>query len=236
MPLQDYLRVAEQSTKNAIENASEFFHLAEAVDGLFALTIGELANGDVMASLLTMNAQSLYNGAVRIALSGHHAGMFPVLRTCLESACYAYLIVLRPELSSIWSERHNGERQMRECRNRFKSAVSDIVKEIKKTQPEAGQWINDCYQGSIDSGGHPNSQSVFRSMSIDDAGKHWAVSLTSVYAGDSEFVDWSLYACAETGLCAACVIALAFRPDDEAVWNEVNRLMVIKNSYDHQIE
>ena len=69
--------------------------------------------------VLLINAYQMFPAGVRTALGGHTAAVFPLLRTALESAAYGALIAAKPELSSIWTNRHHDDEAKKACRNTF---------------------------------------------------------------------------------------------------------------------
>jgi hypothetical protein len=59
-----------------------------------------------IAVLLFLNAYQLFLSGSRVALSGHPAAVFPLVRTALESACYGFLLEQQPALTETWINRH----------------------------------------------------------------------------------------------------------------------------------
>ena len=191
-------------------------------------------------SFLSMNAFMLYTSAVRVALSGHVAATFPLFRTALESACYAYLMGEDDSLEAIWSNRHDSLQAEKICRGKFTAAVKVAAASIEQSgsaQPGIEKWINDCYQGAIDFGAHPNPRSIFRHIPEPvDGGEHWLLSLTGLYDSDSSEAYTSLMACLDYGLVIAVVLLHGQRESDStpAAVAELRRLNDLKNNLEEK--
>lgn len=225
MPFKDYNVAAEESVRDAFNSPTTELRFFEKVVDLFPTTIlaGE-ADGPVEALMLCLNSFQLLLAGGRIALTGHASAMFPVLRTALESACYAFMILEKPELAIVWRERHESRSKMDKCRNTFANAVKVVSRQCSWI-PEGKQRLVDTYQGMIDYGGHPNPHSIFHAVSIDDGGDHWLANLHSVYEPDSGMARWVTLACAEAALCVAAVLAECHRKNDAATWSAIHERM-----------
>lgn len=94
MPFKDYNVAAEESVRDAFNSPTTELRFFEKVVDLFPRTIlaGD-ADGPVEALMLSLNSFQLLLAGGRIALTGHASAMFPVVRTALESACYAFMIL-----------------------------------------------------------------------------------------------------------------------------------------------
>ncbi|ABO59773.1 hypothetical protein LA345_40465 (plasmid) [Burkholderia vietnamiensis] len=225
MPFKDYNVAAEESVRDAFNSPTTELRFFEKVVDLFPQTVlaGEVT-GPIEAHMLSLNAFQILLAGGRIALTGHASAMFPVLRTALESACYAFMILARPELAQVWRERHESNSKMDKCRSTFSNAIKVVSRECSWT-PEGKQRLLDTYQGMIDYGGHPNPHSIFHAVSIDDGGDHWLANLHSVYEPDSGMARWVTLACAEAGLCIAAVLAECHRKNDKVTWNCIQQAM-----------
>lgn len=225
MNLQGYLAAANNSTTETIRDNSEFFRLTESVDELFARAAGRNIASSPFVAILNMNSRLLYTASIRLATSGHQAAIFPLLRTSLESACYAYLISRKPDLGEIWANRHRDDASMKKCRNTFNSAVSDCAKQMNIASPTSGSILEEMYQQMINDGGHPNTRSIVRALSIEDAGENWEVRLHAVDPGR---VDLSLFCCAEIGLYTTWPMG-AIEPIDQEFWKAAAFVNDVKN-------
>ena len=182
--------------------------------------------------LLGMHAFMIYLGSLRVAFSGHAAAAFPLFRTALESACYAFLIGEREELESVWLSRNSSAKALKSCRKAFTSAVKDAAVEIQKKSwvaERTEEWINELYGAAIDFGAHPNPKSVWPYVDVneDRDDGYVAVSLTSLYGAKAHATSRCLVACLDYGLLVAVILASCDDdPSEEALLaiNEMNEL------------
>ena len=230
MALRDYIEAAIETERDVLIDPPHAFALAEEIDAIFTRLLTNGAEKNPIPILLCMQVHLLFKAAVRVAISGHYAAMFPIVRTCLEAACYAYRMIQDDSLCGVWADRHLGEMQLAACRKSFGSAVKDAAKDVEERAPSVGVWVEDLYQGAIDFGAHPNRHSIFRSVSIDEVGEHISVNLAAVYEAESPMVKWATLAAVETGLGALCVVALALRgAADKEIWETIQTLNDGKN-------
>ncbi|CAG9168170.1 hypothetical protein [Cupriavidus pinatubonensis] len=230
MALRDYIAAAIDTERDVLKNPPHAFTLADEIDSVFVRVLNAVSDKHPMPRLLCMQTHLLFKAAMRVAISGHYAAMFPIARSCLEAACYAYRMIQDESLCDIWANRHLGETELATCRKKFGNAVKDAAKDVEKRAPTVGGWIEDLYQGSIDFGAHPNRHSVFRSVSIDESGDYVSINLAAVYEADSFMVKWAMLAAVETGLGALCVVTLALRgAEDKDIWEAIQTLNDSKN-------
>ncbi len=87
-------------------------------------------------------------------------------------------------LQRIWADRHLSAEAMKLCRKEFTSAVAKTARAIEAAEQREGpaKWINDCYQGAIDFGAHPNPLSIHRHVGIAEEEDAYRVSLTALYS------------------------------------------------------
>jgi hypothetical protein len=62
-----------------------------------------------------------------MALSGHAAATFPLFRTAMEAACYAYLMKDNEDLEKVWLDRHTSPEALKKSRKAFTSAVKEAA-------------------------------------------------------------------------------------------------------------
>jgi hypothetical protein len=189
------------------------------------------AGMSVNQSLLSLHAFLIYTSAVRMTLTGHVAATFPLFRTALEAACYAFLMGQDRSLEDIWAKRHASEQSARLCRKKFTSAVRDAARIIEKAGGGQGHgaWIEDCYQSSIDFGAHPNPRSVYPHVRAPvDEGEFYATGLTGLHAADSFEVSRSLMACLDYGLVLGVVLAHGLSEPAQAISKRLFELNELK--------
>lgn len=124
----DYVATGDEITTQWLKSGSPLLEAIEQIHGFFPQSLWK---GDVELTphqaMLSMNAFMLYMSAVRVSLSGHVAATFPLFRTALESACYAYVIGEDRSLETVWVDRHRGDEQRKLCRRKLSTAVSDAA-------------------------------------------------------------------------------------------------------------
>lgn len=161
------------------------------------------------SGVLIMNAYLLFLSGAHTALQGHAAAVFPLLRTALENACYAFLIAKDSKLESVWFNRHQDEASKRASRAAFAPAVRNTAEAINVLQPQSGNIILECYESAIDFGGHPNPRGVvehLRFTGTDQRG--WiAISLTALHGPNDFGTQRALIACLEFASTLALIIA-----------------------------
>ena len=111
----DYIDHGNETTQEILESGSS---LVAAIEKFYAFFRDDLWVGDVEMSptqaFLSMNAFLLYMSAIRMALTGHQAATFPLFRTALESACYAFLEALtKPSLDEFPADHDTGQGEER---------------------------------------------------------------------------------------------------------------------------
>lgn len=156
-----------------------------------------------------MHSFMLWTAAVRMAMSGHAAATFPLFRTALEAACYAYLMKDDQDLEKVWSDRHLSPEALKKSRRTFTSAVRDAAGKIDAgaSTPKFQKWVMDAYDAAIDHGAHPNPESIYRHLNPPkDAGDHYVVNLTGIYDAEDTELLRVLIACLDYGLVIACVL------------------------------
>lgn len=158
-----YLQVADDTAAEVLNSNNEaFLLLEEGAEHLSELLRLPLDKTDDVVWPLAANACFLFFSAVRTALSGHPTAIFPLLRTSLESACYALVASTDEKAAPLWSQRNKSKNKKNLHRNAFSSAVPRAVKFIEDDCKEMAKYIDALYESSIDYGGHPNPRSIVR--------------------------------------------------------------------------
>ena len=184
-------------------------------------------------ALLAMNAFMIFLSSIRVAMSGHGAAMFPLLRTALEASCYALLIGDSNEHREIWLKRDSTPEARKLCRRKFRSAVSDAAKRIQAKRwagSNTEEWIKQAYDAAIDFGGHPNPMGVmpYVRANKDHPDGYHHISLAGVYGAESFETARCLLACLDVGLLIALILSnCRDEPCEDAVL-ALNRLNELK--------
>ncbi|MGE9313207.1 hypothetical protein ACLOAU_16275 [Niabella sp. CJ426] len=176
------------------------------------------------------NAYTCFLSAVRMALSGHTASVFPLLRTALESACYAVIVESDPELAQVWIDRHKGDAERKACGRKF--TVKNARDLIKRKMPSFDSLIGELYDSAIDFGAHPNIRSVFGHVTIDSDTypEHCAISLASLYGENHHETHRGLLACLDFGFFIFVIAVLTPQEINENLLEDTLSLNNLKES------
>ena len=162
--------------------------------------------------LLAMDAFMVFLSSIRVAMSGHGAAMFPLLRTALEASCYAFLVGDSEELREIWLKRNSTPQALRTSKRTFGSAVADAAQRIQAKSwagANTEAWIKEAYNEAIDFGAHPNPKGIWPYVRVNknhpDGLDH--VSMGGVYEADSLETGRCLVACLDYGLLIALILS-----------------------------
>lgn len=144
-----------------------------------------------------------------MALSGHCAAVFLLLRTALESAAYGGLIARNPALREVWAGRHRGDAEKKACRKSF--TFEKAISPLEDRAPDIHALAVFGYEGAIDYGAHPNINGVFGHVSLNDQreGGFETVTHTSVYGSAHIETIRDLCACLDFGFAIISIIALS---------------------------
>lgn len=204
--LRNYLDIADKVAD--IERSSNSSLIAKCIsadDVLRSAILSVQHRSTVAAMLLNLNGRLLYCSSVRTALTGHIAPLYPALRACLESACYAEAMTHNPSLAGIWMARHDDADSKKRCRNAFGVRLVREASERLETVLEGAEGlIINAYERHIDYGAHPNPAGIAFGMQIGETPNNWILNLPGA---SSELMEYGLAECFETGLFTALVIA-----------------------------
>jgi hypothetical protein len=180
--------------------------------------------------VLFLNAYQLYLAGARMALSGHPAAIFPLMRTALESASYGFLLEQEPALSEIWRNRHRSEADKKACRKTF--TFEKAIAGVEPKSPDIHRLAKEAYDGAIDYGAHPNLRGVFGHITLDESRPDGmtAVVHTSLYGADHPETIGGLCACLDFGFLIIGIIAIAGPTPGETLADELQALNDAKNA------
>ena len=229
----EYFAAAAETERALLDSDSPLVKALRRYHGFFLEHVFvERGRKSPVQSLLAMHSFMVYLSSLRVTFSGHASAAFPVFRTALESACYAYLIGEKQSLANVWLYRNRSSQALKSCRRAFASAVKEAAASIqKKSWSGTGveEWIRSTYDAAIDFGAHPNPKSIWPYVELDDDRDdgHLAVSLTSLYGPDSYATARCLVACLDYGLViAAVLVSCVDDPPEDALLSikEMNEL------------
>lgn len=203
-----YLTATLENAQDHLAEPPQLMFMVHNMDQIFHQEIFDQDfEANPISALLVANSYALLLSAVRQALSGHVVSTFPIPRTALESACYAFLIARDQAKGEIWLNRHTSGGALQRCRKTF--TVQKAVNELKVVSLEMSEYVMGLYDASIDFGAHPNRNSVFNHLEDSgplDGGLH-GFDLAGVYGQNSWQVNHAILACVEVGQAIAFLVA-----------------------------
>ncbi|WP_024696834.1 hypothetical protein [Pseudomonas avellanae] len=164
----------------------------------------------VMHSML-INARFLLMTAFRVGLTGHAAGVHPILRTALETACYALLMAedQTQSLTEIWMSRNDSREALKTCKKSFQQPIKSAQEIANQRGQGLGDWMYALYESSIDFGAHPNAKTVtLHSRMSEDENGNSQFENVGLYAVGNYGYECGLLACVEIGLAMAIVLSM----------------------------
>ena len=108
--LDDYINCGDETTRKLLEADGPLIQALKKYLDFFANTLWADTNAlSPIPAVLSTNAFILFLSGIRTAMTGHASAIFPILRTALESACYAFVMVQDSSTEQIWIDRHKDE-------------------------------------------------------------------------------------------------------------------------------
>jgi hypothetical protein len=207
--LTQYMAAADETVRELQAADNPLLKVLLQYDAYFRRDLWEhVAPTPAFAFVLFLNAYQMLLGAARMALSGHPAAVFPLVRTALESASYGYLMEQQPALSEVWGNRHRSEADKKACRNAF--AFDKAIKGLADRAPDIERLAKEAYEGAIDYGAHPNLKGVFGHVSVNEDRPDGmvAVTHTSLYSSNHDETIRGICACLDFGFAIIGIITL----------------------------
>lgn len=230
--LDHYLQMADETTRELlVRNDPLVQALRRYVDCLHS-DVWDLSRGpqEELSPYLSIHAAMLYQSAIRGALSGHAAAVYPVLRTALEAAGYALLISSTPTLSGVWSKRHRDAEHHRACRRAFE--FKNVIAQVKSKSSALGDLVSHAYDRLIDFGAHPNVISVMHHVAINDQRDDGlvAIGLTALHGPTDVETTRGLCVCLDIGLCIIALALMAHTGPSQQWAELLERMSDLKNA------
>lgn len=228
--LDHYMKAADETAAELLRGDDQLVGALRQYDDYMRRDLWEhVAKSPGLGFVLSMNACMMFLAGARMALSGHSAAVFPLLRTALESASYALLIERDPALSDVWTLRHRSDNDKKACRNAFTFDRGIVY--LKDVAPDIYGLAKQAYEGAIDYGAHPNIKGVAGHLSIDDErdDSYTAVTLTALYGATHIETVRGLCACLDFGLAIIGLIALAHPEPSDCLVKDLQVLSDVKN-------
>ena len=142
---------------NLLENTLEIFEKSQNL-----ISVSN-PNEMIVASFLT-RAHSNFVASVRLGTSGQLTESYALLRLCLENTLYAFYMHKVPTSLRIWDSRQTSEKDRKLCRSTFK--IIEMIKELKKENPQIADSAKHLYDKCIDYGAHPNLLGVIMNVTV----------------------------------------------------------------------
>lgn len=227
--LDAYLAAADETTAELLSANDPIVVALREYETYFREGLWLQHQPPAIPSVLCMNAYQFFLAGLRMALSGHCAAVFPLLRTALESAAYASLMMHKPDLQEVWTRRHQGEDEKKDCRNAF--TFKNTIELLKERAPGIHELAAQTYEGAIDYGAHPNIKGVFGHVSIDDQreDEFLALSHTSLYGATHIETIRGLCACLDFGFAIISIIAVSSPEFSDELLADLSRINEMKN-------
>ncbi|MFG6667087.1 hypothetical protein ACGK9R_08250 [Halomonas sp. HNIBRBA4712] len=233
--IESYMAAADETTAELLASHDPIVAALREYDTYFREGLWRQYQPSAVPLMLCMNAYQLFLASSRMALSGHCAAVFPLLRTALESAAYASLMTQKPELQEVWTRRHHGEAEKKACRKAF--TFEKAIGVLKDRAPDIHALAVLGYEGAIDYGAHPNVKGVFGHVSIDDQDDDFfAVSHTSLYGATHIDTIRGLCSCLDFGFAIIGIIALSSHEISDILLADLSHLNEAKNAATERYE
>ncbi|WP_426935118.1 hypothetical protein [Pseudomonas fulva] len=208
-----YLTAGTENLDEMLAAGSPFLTMMDDLDSYLREHVSRpaVAPDELVIHSMLINARFLLMTAFRVGLTGHAAGVHPILRTGLETACYALLMAEdeTQSLTEIWMSRNNSPETLKACKNAFQSPIKAAQKIVNARGPGLGDWMYELYEGAIDFGAHPNAKTVtLHTKIIDDTEGFTRFENVGLYAVGNHGYEWGLLACVEMGLAMAIVLSM----------------------------
>lgn len=227
--LDAYLAAADETTAELLSSNDPLVAALREYETYFREGLWLQHQLPALPLVLCINAYQLFLAGLRMALSGHCAAVFPLLRTALESAAFASLMTHKPEFQEVWTHRHQGKDENKACRKAF--TFEKAIKLLKERAPDIHELAAQAYEGAIDYGAHPNIKGVFGHVSIDDQREDEFVSVshTSLYGATHIETIRGLCACLDFGFAIIGIIAVSSPEFSDELLADLSRLNEMKN-------
>lgn len=162
-----FLDAARDNAVASFVNNNELFEKLIKIDRVYRkITSARMDQGFWFSRVLSQKAHPAFLAAVQLGLNTQITESYCQMRSVLEYALYAYFINKNPKLADIWANRQNGEEARKAVKNAFK--ISPIIKLLEEEHSVLGSVVNELYNRTIDWGAHPNANSLFGVLEIEE--------------------------------------------------------------------
>ncbi|CAN7145237.1 hypothetical protein ACFFQ5_07335 [Pseudomonas brassicacearum] len=208
-----YLNAGTENLDEILSAGSPFLTMMDDLDSYLTQHVSgpAVAPDELVVHSILINSRFLLMTAFRVGLTGHAAGVYPILRTALETACYALLMTEDESqtLTKIWMSRNDSPDDLKTCKKAFQAPIKAAQKIANKRGPGLGDWMYKLYESSIDFGAHPNAKTVtLHTRMYDDEAGLTQFENVGLYAVGNHGYEWGLLACVEMGLATAIILSM----------------------------
>lgn len=187
MNIYQFLVDTDKRTQDFIHSDHHLVERCKEYDDLFAEKIQKFRNpSPIYPIVFFVRAHSAYLGTVRLCFSTQLPDPYITMRAIIENALYGFFVIQKPEYWHIWVDKDNDIRGFRKV---FRH--SEMVRLLKKRDPELGENIERLYDETISRGAHPNIEALKKNSDFGrKEGKHNL--LFDYFSGDGDEFQESL--------------------------------------------
>lgn len=207
-----YLTAGTENINEVLVSDSPFLSMMDDLDDFLRQHVcsSTYVQDNPIIHSVRINARFLLMTGFRVGLTGHSTGVFPILRTALETACYALVMSKKESLCEVWINRNSSPEDTNKCKNAFSAAIKSAQKIVSEHQPELGHWMYALYESTIDFGAHPNAKTVtLHTRILENEEGYIRIENVGLYGVENHGYLCTLLACVEMGLVTAFVLALS---------------------------
>lgn len=190
-------------------NCRKWFERLERIDGLFLRAMKCVSVNkpeEIVPSFFLSRTHSGFLTSFQLASGGQLPESCAIMRSCIESAVYAFHIWRRPEAASIWLGRME---RKKDARDEFGFARS--AKELKEANPGLSEVVQKLYERTIDLGAHPNVYAVMANLTVEEDDEFYRYNMRHLNGGSVDH-EVTMKSLAEVGVATLLV--------HDAIWHD----------------
>ncbi len=234
--LSAYLDAAIASVKSARNASPDGLVFVQRVNNCFQnICAKSFDSMPAFAATLCLHSHSMFLAGAFIALSGHSAAAYSIMRACLESALYSLHIAKHPELAAVWADRRQSREAQQMCRENF--SAGKVLATASVANPRLGAIVREVYEELIAFGAHPNAVGVLKNFQVTEG--PMGARLEMAYLHDEGAAKYEpLGAGMEVAIYAMAMILAGFRDGakNQALVAEVQAMINLGQHHSKPIE